>query len=282
MGTLTLDGTPIRLEPHLEVYALCAALLLAYFGLVRRYGPLFHPRPGERAVTRWQATSFVSGVAVLWIAAGSPLHDISEQALYSAHTIVHLLEGLVFPALILAGLPEWMFELLTRPPKVRATVRFLGKPLVGAALFNGVMLLIHWPNVVDAMLRSEFFHSASHQLWILASFAMWLPVLSPSEAIVPRLAELPRLFYLFIQTLVPTIPSAFLTFGTEPLYAVYATFPRVWLDAVTDMQVAGLLMKVGGGMYLWVIITVLYFRWSSAEERRARAERRALVTGPVA
>jgi putative membrane protein len=110
---------------------------------------------------------------------------------------------------------------------------------------------------------------------------MWLPVLSPSEAIVPRLTPLPKLLYLFVQTIVPTVPSAFLTFGTEPLYAIYATFPRVWFDAITDMQIAGLLMKIGGGMYLWLIITVLYFRWSADEERKAQQERRALAVGPV-
>jgi putative membrane protein len=210
------------------------------------------------------------------------LHELSEQYLFSAHMLQHLLEGFVFPALILAGMPEWMFELLTRPPKVRGAVRFLGKPLVGAAMFNGVMLLIHWPDVVNAMVGNELFHSASHWVWITASFAMWLPVLSPSEAIVPRLGPLPRLFYLFTQTLIPTIPSAFLTFGTEPLYAVYAAFPRIWLDPITDMQVAGLLMKIGGGMYLWVIIAVMYFRWAGDEERKAQAERRDVAVSPAA
>lgn len=281
MGTLELDGTAIALESHLEVYVLCLGLLLGYAALIRKYGPLFHPRPDERAVTGRQVAAFVSGVAVLWLAAGSPLHDLSERHLFTAHMIVHMLEGLVFPALILVGMPEWMFELLTRPPRVRGFVRFLGKPLVGAALFNGVMLTIHWPSAVDVMVGSELFHSASHWVWIVASFAMWLPVLSPSEAIVPRLAPLPKLFYLFIQTLVPTVPSAFLTFGTEPMYQAYVAAPHIWLDPIADMRVAGLLMKLGGGMYLWLIITVLYFRWSADEERKAQAERRALAVGPV-
>jgi putative membrane protein len=148
-------------------------------------------------------------------------------------------------------------------------------------MFNGVMLFVHWPSMVDVMLGSELFHSASHWVWIMASFAMWLPVLSPSEAIVPRLSPLPRLFYLFVQTLVPTVPSAFLTFGTEPMYQAYVAFPRVWLDPISDMQVAGLIMKLGGGMYLWLIITVLYFRWSADEERKAQLERRAVAVGPV-
>jgi cytochrome b len=32
------------------------------------------------------------------------------------------------------------------------------------------------------------------------------------------------------------------------------------------MQVAGVIMKIGVGLTLWVIIAILFFRWYSAEE----------------
>lgn len=42
--------------------------------------------------------------------------------------------------------------------------------------------------------------------------------------------------------------------------------PRLWgLDEVTDQQIAGLLMKLGGGVILWTVITVTFFRWAAAE-----------------
>jgi hypothetical protein len=79
------------------------------------------------------------------------------------------------------------------------------------------------------------------------------------------------MFYLFLMTLVPTIPSSFLTFGTTLLYPEYGDFPRLLgLSAIDDMQIAGLLMKVGGGFLLWGIITTMYFKWASAQERADR------------
>ncbi len=38
------------------------------------------------------------------------------------------------------------------------------------------------------------------------------------------------------------------------------------MSAVTDQTVAGIVMKLGGGLLIWVTIAVIWFRWS-AEER---------------
>ncbi|MBI2238183.1 MAG: cytochrome c oxidase assembly protein, partial [Actinobacteria bacterium] len=69
-------------------------------------------------------------------------------------------------------------------------------------------------------------------------------------------------------SLAPTIPASFLTFGRAPLYPVYAGFPRIWgISAMTDQLIAGLTMKLLGGMILWGFIAVIFFRWHAAEER---------------
>ncbi len=76
------------------------------------------------------------------------------------------------------------------------------------------------------------------------------------------------MLYLFLQSLAPTIPASFLTFGDHPLYPVYATFPRIWgISALTDQLVAGLLMKLVGGAILWGFIAVVFFRWHDREQR---------------
>jgi putative membrane protein len=94
---------------------------------------------------------------------------------------------------------------------------------------------------------------------------MWWPVLSPLPEL-PALSPPSQMLYLFVQSLAPTIPASFLTFGTEPLYPVYATFPRIWgVDALTDQLVAGLVMKLVGGAILWVVIAVVFFRWAQQE-----------------
>jgi putative membrane protein len=267
---VTIGHTHVALHLHLEVYVLCVGLLAGYVALIRRYGGLMHPRPGERAVTGRQVSAFLLGVAALWFASASPLHDIAEQYLYSAHMVQHLLQGLVIPPLLLLGVPTWMGELLLRPTWLHRTVRGLSKPLVAALLFNGVMAVIHWPEVVDGMLASEVFHASSHVLLMGTGFLMWMNIVSPVPYLVPRLQPLPQMAYLFLMTFLPTIPASFLTFGEQPLYQAYAAFPRL-LDGFTaldDMRLAGLIMKIGGGFLLMGVITVMFFRWAADEERK--------------
>jgi putative membrane protein len=92
-------------------------------------------------------------------------------------------------------------------------------------------------------------------------------VLSP----LPEMPPLPapgQMLYLFLESLAPTIPASFLTFGTHPLYPVYEGFPRIWgMSVLTDQLVAGLIMKLVGGMILWGVIAVVFFRWGRREER---------------
>jgi putative membrane protein len=49
---------------------------------------------------------------------------------------------------------------------------------------------------------------------------------------------------------------------------VYGTFPRIWgIDVLDDQLMAGLIMKLVGGMILWAVIAVIFFRWGAREER---------------
>jgi putative membrane protein len=85
---------------------------------------------------------------------------------------------------------------------------------------------------------------------------------------LPALTPPAQLMYLFVQSLAPTIPASFLTFGHTLLYPVYGTFPRIWgISALNDQLIAGLLMKIVGGLILWGFIGTIFFRWHAREER---------------
>ena len=74
--------------------------------------------------------------------------------------------------------------------------------------------------------------------------------------------------YLFVNSLVPTVPASFLVFGNTPLYEVYASAPRLFgWSALLDQGIAGILMKLGGGAILWGTITVIFFRWYQEQRR---------------
>jgi putative membrane protein len=75
------------------------------------------------------------------------------------------------------------------------------------------------------------------------------------------------MLYLFLQSIVPTVPASFLTFSTGSLYSSYAALPHPWIGVVTDQRIAGLIMKIGGGLLLWAVIAVIFFRWNAKEER---------------
>jgi putative membrane protein len=70
------------------------------------------------------------------------------------------------------------------------------------------------------------------------------------------------MIYIFLLSIIPTVPAAFLTAADGPLYEVYNREPRLWgIGVVDDQQLAGVVMKLIEGLYLWAIILVLFLRW---------------------
>lgn len=259
------------LHLHGDVLAVCVLLLGGYAYAAWRYGPLFHPRPDERAVRPGQAVAFGAGVVLLWVAAGSPLHDIGARSLFWVHSVEHLLYALAIPPLLLLGVPTWMGELVLRRLPGSRALRWLARPVPAALGFNAMLVLMHWPPVVELMVTSQPAHAGLHALMLAAGLLLWLPVLSPVPDI-PRLSPPAQMFYLFLQTLLPTIPASFLTFAETPLYGIYAELPKLGgISALDDVRVAGLIVKIGGGLLLWTVIAVLFFRWASQQEAAERA-----------
>lgn len=250
-------------HPHPDAWLLLGSIAALYAVAVRRRAR----RTGGPAASPRKLALFSAGMAALWLGADWPVHDLAEDYLYSAHMVQHMLFTLVAPPLLIAGTPEWLLRAALRPRSVLAAVRFLTRPLVALVIFNAVLLFTHWPAVVEASVRSEPLHFGLHVLVVSSAFIMWWPVMSP----LPELAALPppgQMLYLFLQSLAPTIPASFLTFGERPLYPVYATFPRIWgLAPLEDQLIAGLTMKIGGGLILWVVIGAVFFRWFAQEQR---------------
>lgn len=279
--TFPLGGQQIPLELHLDVVLLCVGLVLAYIGLIRKYGPVLSPLRDEPVVTRRQVWCFGLGVLSLWLASGSPLHTLADRYLFSAHMVQHLVQAFAIAPLLLLGIPGWMLEVITSPTWLRRTLRTLGAPIIAGLTFNVILLGIHWPPVMTAMVNNETFHAVMHTTLVLSALLMWLPVLSTSAAVQPQMKPLARMGYLFGMTLLPTVPASFMTFGDPdvPLYPVYGQFPRLWeLPVGEDMLIAGLIMKSGAGFLLWGIIATMFFRWAAAEERREASTRPTLVT----
>jgi putative membrane protein len=253
-----------RWHPHPDVWLLIAVLSVGYVVLVRRVGP-GKVHAVERTVTRRQIAFFVAGVATLWIAADWPVHDLAEQRLYSVHMVQHLLLSLVAPPLLMVGTPDWMWRVLLGKWGIRVA-RQVTRPLIALVVFNLVLVVSHIPQLVTLSVRSEPFHFLMHVMVVTSALIMWSPVLNPLIEL-PTLSHPKRMFYLFLQSLVPTVPASFLTFGHTVLYHVYEEMPRIGVSALTDQLVAGLVMKLAGGFLLWGVIAWYFFKWFLLEER---------------
>jgi putative membrane protein len=257
---------PSAWHTHVDVWVLVGGILIAYFWALRRVGPR-HVEPFEFTATRRQKTFFVLGCAAIFVAASWPIHDLAERYLYSFHMIQHMLLTFAAVPLLMLGTPAWLWRLIVRPEPVLKAARFFTRPLIALVVFNGVLVFTHWPLVVTATVHHELVHFGAHVLLFASAIVMWTPVLSPIIEL-PRLTYPGRMLFLFLQSLVPTVPASFLTFGSKPLYHVYESFPRLWgISAHTDQLVAGLIMKIGGSAFLWTVIAVMFFRWYEIEHR---------------
>jgi putative membrane protein len=266
-------GTIADWHAHPDVWLLIAILAGGYWLLVTRVGPRF-TAPGASPVTRRQAVCFGLGIAAIWLASDWPIHDVAEGSMYSVHMVQHLLISMVATPLLLLGTPGWLARWLLRPPSALfRVVRTLSRFVPALVVFNVVLVLTHWPVLVNETVASHPLHFAVHALIFLTAFVVWMPVLSPLPEI-PRLAAPTRAAFLFLQSIVPTVPASFLTFGEHPLYEVYRGLPHIWgLSTLEDQQTAGLIMKIAAGMLLWLLIAVIFFRWAADEDRRGQPQR---------
>ena len=257
----------LRWHPHLEVWGVLLMSLALYALAISRWGRA-SVSPEELPVSRRQLGCFLGGMGVLWIGATWPIHDVAEKYLLSVHMFQHIIFSLIAAPLILMGIPAWLFRRLLAPRFLNEIFKKVTKPLVALLLFNAYLVVSHTPGFMDGVLTHHFLHFLAHALLLLLSVVMWWPVLSPLPEI-PRASTPVQLIYLFGQTIIPTVPASFLTFGETAFYRFYKNAPRLFagIDPLTDQRIGGLTMKLLAGFFLWGVIAVLFFRWSSREQK---------------
>ena len=248
---------------HPDVVLLCIVLEVGYLYTVTQLRDLVSD---AGRVRRSQVAMFTSGVLVLYIAAGTPIHDISEQYLLSIHMLQHSLFTLAVAPLFVAGVPAWVWQAILRQRGMLPLGKTLTQPIVAFSLFNGTLLITHMPFAVDFSLYHHWFHFLVHATLVATAMLMWWPVLSTVPEL-PRLSAPLQMAYLFVQSILPSVMAAFITFADSAVYPFYERAPRMWgLSAVTDQQIAGGIMKLLGSVVLWGFIGVVFFQWYNREQ----------------
>jgi putative membrane protein len=266
--------SPWEFHPHPEVWLLLGGLTMAYVYMVTVLGPRAVPA-GQAPVTRRQVVLFAVSMVLLWVASDWPVHDIGERDLYSVHMVQHLLLSYVLPPLFLLATPEWLLRTLIGTGRLERVVRRMTQPVVAAVCFNAAVILTHIPGVVNESATNAPLHYGLHVLLVTVSLLYWMPVCGPLPEY--RLAPGPKMIYLFAASIIPTVPAGWLAFAEGSVYDVYDVEPRAFDVSVTsDQQVAGVIMKIGGSLYMWTIITVIFFRrfmagWEQQQDFRRGA-----------
>lgn len=252
---LTVD--PLAFQWHPEVWLLVGFLTVAYVYMVRVIGPRA-VAPGQPVVTRANIISFVASIVLLWAASDWPLHDISEEYLYSAHMVQHMALSYFVPPLALMATPTWLARVLLGERAVYRTVKWFTHPVVAGVLFNASVMILHVPQLVNESVQNGPLHYLLHVMVVTTSLLMWMPVCGPVPEF--RMGVGGTMIYLFLQSVVPTVPAAWLTFAEGVVYRAYDTPVRLWGISVTDdQQLAGAIMKTAGGLFLWAIVIYLFF-----------------------
>jgi putative membrane protein len=248
------------------------SLAVAYAMLA---GPLRSRLTAGKRLPRAQAALFGAGLIVAFLTEASPLHDLSDRYLLSAHMVQHLLLSYVVAPLLLAGVPDWMARPLVTNRWVEPAFRMLTRPLTAFVVFSLAFSLWHLPMVYEAALGNAFVHHLQHLIFLALAIIVWWPVMSPL-AEMPRLGYGPQVFYLLALPLGQFFVAAILTFAPEAFYDTYRQAPRILpMSPAADQQLGGVIMKIASFIAFGIPLVVVFMRWFAGDRGRpARADGR--------
>jgi cytochrome c oxidase assembly factor CtaG len=217
----------------------------------------------RRAPARWTGAhllAFVSGLAAIFLALGSPIEPFASLLL-SLHMVQHLLLLMVAPALIWLGAP--FFPLLRGVPatirthwigpvlRARVVRRFFGgltHPFVALPVFIAAIWIWHAPGPYVWALRSDASHYLEHACFLAAGLLFWYPVVRPYPS-RPSWSLWLLMPYLILADVQNTLLSALLTFASRPLYPYYTEIPPLaGVSPLADQAAAGVIMWVPGSV----------------------------------
>jgi cytochrome c oxidase assembly factor CtaG len=236
-------------------------------------GPLRKRYYPDEPVKTGQTVSFLLGMFFMFLSLVSPLDELGDSYLFSAHMVQHLVLTVVGPPLLVIGTPGWFIKPLVRNKVAFRVAKALTYPAVAFVLYNVDFWLWHAPPLYNATLENQNIHILEHLTFIVFGILNWWPIFSQSKDL-PRLSIGGQVLYLFLSGMPSVLLGAGLTFS-PPLYAPYIAAPRVWgISAATDQQLGGLIMWVPVSISYIVIMSVLFIRWMQQQEAKQLAQER--------
>jgi len=252
-------------DPSL-VYVVPAAVLYALGS---------RPKAGRPSVL--QTAAFYTGLLSIVIAVDSPIDAYADELLW-VHMLQHVILLTVAPPLILLGrpwptmwraLPLHSRTVLARgvaKSQLAAPLRALAAPLAAWILFNGAIVFWHIPSAYDLTERNGAVHAAEHAMFFFFGLLFWARVIDTGP-LRPRLTWPARIAYIVGAMTVGWVLAIVFVVAPEPIYQHYAdlrTRPG-GISALTDQQLAGGMMWVGGSIAYTIALLIGLYQWVAPE-----------------
>ena len=190
-----------------------------------------------------------AAAGIVLAATFSPLAELGEERLFSAHMAQHLLLGDIAPLLLALALGR------------RAA---LLHPLPATILWAGALGLWHGPRLYDAALGNEALHQLQHLAFFVTGLLLWAAILSPRAAVAWRAGAVAA-----VGAVGTALGNVFLWAGAV-IYTPYLDAPRTaGLSPLSDQQLGGAIMLAEGAAVTIAVFAWLVLRWFEEGEGRA-------------
>ena len=211
---LQIFGFQALWSPYFLFYVLILGLL--YFLIT---GPFRHKFGETDRPSGKQQLYFYSGLLLLYIIKGSPV-DLLTHITLTAHMVQMAIYLLVFPILIIKGLPRWIWRKIVYAPVLKPILYFLTKPIISLLLFNTLFSLYHIPVIFNFSKSMPIVHTSISIILLLVSFIVFLPIVPPIKEL-NKLSPLLKIAYILVGSVLITPACALIIFADVPLYAAY-------------------------------------------------------------
>lgn len=218
-------------------------------------------------VPMWRVGAYAGAVAIIVVALFSPV-DARADSSFSWHMLQHLLLMLgAGPLLALANthlvalmaLPlisrRQVGRTVNRTPGVRLGASSRLAPAMAALAFAAGLWLWHAPRAYEAAIEYPVLHTLEHLTFLVTSAIFWRMV---STAGNRRLDGLSAIVLVTLVGLQGNLLAALITLAPQPLYSSYVS------NALSDQQIAGLLMWIPAGLIYLATTTRVLFKLMEA------------------
>ncbi|QTM99303.1 cytochrome c oxidase assembly factor CtaG [Sediminibacillus dalangtanensis] len=276
---LQIFGFRALWSPYYLLFVIALGLLYYLVTITFREKFTDKARPSSK-----QLIYFYTGLVILYLIKGSPI-DLLSHIMFTSHMVQMSLYYLVFPILIIKGIPEWIWRNVFSVPGLKQVLYLLTKPLIALLLFNGLFSMYHMPVIFDFAKANVIAHAVITTVILVAAFLVWWPIFTPIKE-MDKLSPLMKIGYIFANGVLITPACGLIIFSGQSLYATYSetsgwiqamslcvpqsilnglplTGPQMFspIPVLEDQQLGGILMKIMQEIVYGFVLARIFFGW---------------------